>query len=385
MAADISYALLGTPVGSLSFANSFFIEQLNTIFQLTALNSQIIDLQTRVKLFTSCLLQKLLHLLSSDIMHQLPRNFDPKKWPTYSGALGLGMHKLIDKSLQHLLQNPNILDQSKCISHVHTNTNKGGLSPLFPLNQVGPDYVITSMTSAIKQAQLGFITNLDITPTKLHPSIHPSIHPSPTYLTPPSARPTHHACKEGNTFSSLPLPTLRVQKNAPITNKPNTFKPNFQWLLIWPWSTPHQPQRLFLFLPLFHNRCQHHHCPQQVLSSNQINCRFSTKFEGCRGHWSAGIWEKEVHVRQEYSWRPHHQHTLNHTRINHHKRPPWWKHNSNSDHHRPAPRTDTGEPSPNPSSLHPKHPSHHSYSHAAAPMHNAVRKNTKMRYFYRFS
>jgi hypothetical protein len=162
------FRLLGTPVGSPTFADSFFQEQLNTIFKLTNLNSQITDHQTRTKLFTTCILQKLPHLLSSDVMHHLPLDFKPENWPTYAGALGLGIHKLIDKFLQDLLQNPDIPDHSKCISHLHTN--KGGLGLLFPRHRAGPDYVIT-MTSAIKRAKLGFITNPDITATILHPSI----------------------------------------------------------------------------------------------------------------------------------------------------------------------------------------------------------------------
>jgi hypothetical protein len=162
------FRLLGTPVGSPTFADQFFQKQLDEVFQLTALNSQITDHQTRLKLFNTCILQKLPHLLNSDAMHHLPLDFDPETWPTYACVLGLGIHKLIEKFLRQLLQNKNIPDHSKCISHLHTN--KGGLGLLFPRHRACSDYVIT-MTATIKRAQHGFTINPDITPTILHPSI----------------------------------------------------------------------------------------------------------------------------------------------------------------------------------------------------------------------
>ena len=163
------FRLLGTPVGSPSFADAFYQEQLLTAFQLTTVNTQITDLQTRLKLFSTCILQKLPHLLSSDAMHHLPLDFDPSQWPTYAGPLSNGIHNLIDTFLQQLLQLPELLpDHSKCISHLPIN--HGGLGLLFPRHRTTSDFVIT-MTIAIRNATTGFRQNKDITPTRLHPSI----------------------------------------------------------------------------------------------------------------------------------------------------------------------------------------------------------------------
>ena len=163
------FRLLGTPVGSASFADSFYQEQLSHAFQLATLNDQITDLQTRLKLFSTCILQKLPHLLSSDAMHHLPLNMNPDLWPTYAAPLALGIHTLIDTSfLQQLLHIPSLSDHSKCIAHLHTN--HGGLGLLFPRHRAASDFVIT-MTSATRNANDGFKLNSDLLPIQLHPSI----------------------------------------------------------------------------------------------------------------------------------------------------------------------------------------------------------------------
>ena len=42
---------------------------------MAALNEGITDIQTRLRIFTQCTTQKLLHLLGADIMHNLPEDF----------------------------------------------------------------------------------------------------------------------------------------------------------------------------------------------------------------------------------------------------------------------------------------------------------------------
>ena len=162
------FRLLGTPVGSPSFADNFYQEQLSTAFKLTTLNSNITDLQTRLKLFSTCILQKLPHLLCSDAMHHLPLDFDPTQWPTYAGPLSIGIHNLIDDFLQQLLQNAPLPDHAKYISHLPIT--HGGLGLLFPRHRTTSDYTITT-TVAIRNANEGFKLNKDVTPVHLHPSI----------------------------------------------------------------------------------------------------------------------------------------------------------------------------------------------------------------------
>ena len=162
------FRLLGTPVGSPTFATEFYNEQLATAFHLTDMNTQISDLQTRLQLFATCIIQKLPHLLSSEVMHHLPLTFDPQLWPTYTGSLGLGIHNIIDTFLQHLLTTDTLPDHAKYICHLPVNN--GGLGILFPRHRATSDYVIT-MTTAIRRATEGFRPSPDVNPTILHPSI----------------------------------------------------------------------------------------------------------------------------------------------------------------------------------------------------------------------
>lgn len=162
------FRLLGTPVSSPTFATEFYNEQLSTAFHLSDMNDQISDLQTRLQLFSTCIIQKFPHLLSSEVMHHLPLDFNPHLWPTYTSSLGLGIHTIIDTFLQDLLSIDTLPDYAKYICHIPVNN--GGLGLLFPRHRATTDYVIT-MTSAIRRATDGFRPNKDVNPTKLHPSI----------------------------------------------------------------------------------------------------------------------------------------------------------------------------------------------------------------------
>ena len=84
------FRLLDTPVGSPYFAFEFFNEQLEEVqANVTALNDGITDLQTRLRIFTQCTIQKLPHLLGADIMHNLPDTFldGDTNWWNWNGPL----------------------------------------------------------------------------------------------------------------------------------------------------------------------------------------------------------------------------------------------------------------------------------------------------------
>jgi hypothetical protein len=73
------FRLLETPIGSHSFAHEYYNEQISAV--TTALNNltkNIADIHTHLKLFTTCTIQKLPHLLNSNIMHNLPQTFNNK-------------------------------------------------------------------------------------------------------------------------------------------------------------------------------------------------------------------------------------------------------------------------------------------------------------------
>jgi hypothetical protein len=62
------FRLLGQPVGSLTFATTFLSSRVEAVKEsLRSLLTSITDEQTKLRLFSQCLLQRLPHLLSSDI------------------------------------------------------------------------------------------------------------------------------------------------------------------------------------------------------------------------------------------------------------------------------------------------------------------------------
>ena len=163
------FRLLGTPVRSATFANQFFLEQLKaTKQQYTQLSTNIFDLQTWLKLFNTCTLQKLPHLLRADIMHNLPIDFDSNNWPAWTSPLVEGINHLITQFFQDLLGTSHIPTISKYIGHVHTS--KGGLGILFPHHQAIPDFIVTT-TMSWRRATFGFRPSIDVEPTLLHNSI----------------------------------------------------------------------------------------------------------------------------------------------------------------------------------------------------------------------
>jgi hypothetical protein len=164
------FQLLGTPIGSPWFAHEFFDKQLQAIRAAThSLKNSIPDLQTQMKLFLHCTIQKLPHLLDSDIMHKLPLEYDNDNWHNWNGPLtsGIGstIHSFLQTSLETTLDLPTY---SKLIAHL--NTNQGGLGLLNASHRAAPDFVINMMTCKRQMAQ-GFIINNNILPIKLHISI----------------------------------------------------------------------------------------------------------------------------------------------------------------------------------------------------------------------
>ena len=76
------FRLLGTPVGSPEFADDFFAQKLEGVRNhAKLLHAGVEDLQTRLRLFSQCSIQKLPHLLGADIMHIMPlRSFRGEDW-----------------------------------------------------------------------------------------------------------------------------------------------------------------------------------------------------------------------------------------------------------------------------------------------------------------
>jgi hypothetical protein len=167
------FRLLGSPVGSKHFAQTFYDEQLQSVTStLTSLEHSIPDIHTRLKLFTHCVLQKLPHLLDSDVMHNYPTIYTSNEtWFNWTGDLTFGIDGLIDRFLRNILdidEDDYIPTYSILITHL--NINKGGLGFLNASMRAAADFVLNTMLCK-RRALHGFRINNDILPILPHPSI----------------------------------------------------------------------------------------------------------------------------------------------------------------------------------------------------------------------
>ena len=82
------YRLLGAPVGLEQFALEFFDQQLAAVrTNALALTARVTNLQTRLRLFSQCTIQKVPHLLGAEVMHLLPLDYDARHWEEWNGPL----------------------------------------------------------------------------------------------------------------------------------------------------------------------------------------------------------------------------------------------------------------------------------------------------------
>ena len=161
------FRLLGHPVGSAQFATDFFTSRLTAVTEcISTLTTSIHDEQTKLKLFSMCLLQKLPHLLASDVLYHLPTDHPSPNWIEWNGPLTLGIESIIVSFLESLLPSSTPLTAAALlISQV--SLSNGGLGLLCPRARAAPDFVLTLRT-AIKNARAGFTLHRDLLPFKLH-------------------------------------------------------------------------------------------------------------------------------------------------------------------------------------------------------------------------
>jgi hypothetical protein len=163
------FRLLGHPVGSSDFAATFFSARITDIKEcITSLNTSIDDQQTKLKLFSQYIIQKIPHLLASDILYNLPTNHPDQPWKEWHGPLTSATEEIIKNFLATLLNNPSIPDFALLISQLGLKT--GGLGILCPRTRAAPDFVIT-MRSTIRNAQHRFQLHKDLLPFQLHQSL----------------------------------------------------------------------------------------------------------------------------------------------------------------------------------------------------------------------
>ena len=152
------FRLLGQPVGSATFATEFFDHRIDDVKKnITSLLDNITDQQTRLRLFSQCIIQKLPHLLSADVLYHLPTNNPNPPWEEWNGPLTSNTDSIIKAFFTSLLTTaditPDIPEYAILISQL--GLRAGGLGLLCPRTRAAPDFVIT-MASARRNALHGF-------------------------------------------------------------------------------------------------------------------------------------------------------------------------------------------------------------------------------------
>ena len=86
-------------VGSATIASDFFYRRIDDVKKyVTSLLDNITDQQTRLRLFSQCIIQKLPHLLSADFLFHLPTDNPNPPWEEWNGPL-TSQHPLYHQSI----------------------------------------------------------------------------------------------------------------------------------------------------------------------------------------------------------------------------------------------------------------------------------------------
>ena len=174
------FHLLGSPIGSPAFSHDYFDTQLTAIQDaIELMSTNITDPHTKLSLFAQCLIQKLPHLLGSDVLHHYDITNPPPTWTDWNGPLTSATNHIITKFISDLINCRTIPHHALLIAQLHLQ--EGGLGILDPRSRAIPDFMLTFTTSA-RHAIGGIRLN------KLLQETSPSTTHSRTY-TPP--RPTH--------------------------------------------------------------------------------------------------------------------------------------------------------------------------------------------------
>mmetsp|Transcript_18973 Transcript_18973/g.34190 ORF Transcript_18973/g.34190 Transcript_18973/m.34190 type:complete len:1170 (+) Transcript_18973:5063-8572(+) len=162
------YRLLGAPVGSAQFAMEFFDQQLLAVeTNAAALTARVPNLQTRLRLFAQCTIQKVPHLLGAEVMHLLPMDYNAHHWEEWNGPLTARVDGQIASFLGDLTGRA-IPQATLMISQI--SVADGGLGLLNASARAIPDFVLT-MAMAMRHASQGFRVNKDLAPRRLHPTV----------------------------------------------------------------------------------------------------------------------------------------------------------------------------------------------------------------------
>jgi hypothetical protein len=171
------FRLLGSPVGSPTFTQDFFNDQLSDVQNfITLLSTAITDPQTKLRLFTQCLIQKLPHLLGCEVLYHFDPDNPPPDWTDWDGPLTSATNTIIKNFLSKLIGTTTLPHHALLIAQL--NINAGGLSILDPRSRAIPDFML-SFTSALRHATRGIDLNIQCCSTPPSLTFSPST-PIPT-------------------------------------------------------------------------------------------------------------------------------------------------------------------------------------------------------------
>jgi hypothetical protein len=167
------FRLLGQPIGPATFASNFFARRIDNVKKnITSLLDNITHQQTRLRLFSQCIIQKLPHLLSVDVLFHLPTDDPNPPWKEWNGPLTSNIDSVIKAFFYSLLTTlditPDIPEYAILLSQL--GLRAGGLRLLCPRTRAAPDFVIT-MASACRNALRGFRIHKDLPNFLIHPTI----------------------------------------------------------------------------------------------------------------------------------------------------------------------------------------------------------------------
>ena len=160
--------ILGQPLGSRTYALSFFNAQLKeNLLDATKLFNTITDHHTALRLFIQCTLHKLPHLLGSEVLYCFAES-SYNGWNEWIGPLSVEIDRMVEASLAKLTQrsslNPNLL----LIAYL--SIAQGGLGLMDAYSLAIPDLVIT-MSQSICYAREGLSFSHSATPHLLPTSL----------------------------------------------------------------------------------------------------------------------------------------------------------------------------------------------------------------------
>eukprot|EP00956_Cyclotella_meneghiniana_P031932 scaffold85671_cov23-Cyclotella_meneghiniana.AAC.1 len=134
--------VLGAPIGSRSFCNTFLIKAMTKAQQdASKLMSGLDDLQTKLRLFSTCTVHKLTHLFTSDVYTNITNGL-PNNWYCWEGAFNGEFSTMINTMLEHITQTQDLPLHSQLISMM--SINQGGLGLPHPMYSAIPTAVITT-------------------------------------------------------------------------------------------------------------------------------------------------------------------------------------------------------------------------------------------------